>query len=203
MTVGSQPSERWKPITRLAAMPGKKPLTALLALAATVVVVAGCGSSGADKTIPPADAQTLNQQLSAVQRAVAAGDCATALSSAQSFIDIVNQLPDTAGADVKTALRTAGDNLKTLASDPAQCQPSGTTGLTGSKPNNTTSSAPATTTTTPTTTSTTTTSTTTTKSAPPPSGGGNQGGGNGGGNGGGKPTDGTSGGTGGTGAGKR
>jgi outer membrane murein-binding lipoprotein Lpp len=202
MTAGRESSERRKPITRLAAMPGKKPLTALLALAATVTVVAGCGSN-ADKTIPPTDAQTLNQQLSAVQQAVAAGDCATALSNAQRFIDTVNQLPDTAGADTKTALRTAGDQLKTLASDPAQCQPSGTTGLTGSKPRTTTSTTPTTTTTTPTTTSTTTTSTTTTKSAPPPSEGGNPGGNPGGGNGGGGANGGTSGGTGGTGAGKR
>jgi len=199
MTAGREPSEWRKPITRLAAMPGKKPLTALLALAATVTVVAGCGSSGADKTIPPADAQRLNEQLSAVQQAVAAGDCATALSSAQGFIDAVNTLPSTVGTDVKAPLQTAGDQLKTLASDPAQCRPSGTTGLTGSKPNTTTSSAPTTTTTTssvPTTT--TTTSTTTTKSTPPPSGGGNQGGNPGGG-----ANGGTSGGTGGTGAGKR
>jgi predicted small lipoprotein YifL len=203
MTAGHEPSEWRKPITRLAAMPGKKPLTALLALAATVTAVAGCGSSGANKTIPPADAQTLNQQLSAVQQAVAAGDCATALSNAQRFIDTVNTLPSTVGKDVKAPLQSAGDQLKTLAADPAQCRPSGTTGLTGSKPNTTSSSAPTTTTTTtsePTTT--TTTSTTTTKSAPPPSGGGNQGGNPGGGNGGGA-NGGTSGGTGGTGAGKR
>ena len=203
MTARHEPSEWRKPITRLAAMPGKKPLTALLALAATVTVVAGCGSSGADKTIPPADAQRLNQQLSAVQQAVAAGDCATALSNAQGFIDTVNTLPSTVGTDVKAPLQSAGDQLKTLAADPAQCRPSGTTGLTGSKPNTTSSSVPTTTTTTisvPTTT--TTTSTTTTKSAPPPSGEGNQGGNPGGGNGGGA-NGGTSGGTGGTGAGKR
>lgn len=173
-----------------------KPRTALLVLAATVSALAGCGSSSSDKTIPPSEAQILNQQLSAVQQAVASGDCKTALSDAQNFVDTVNQLPETTGPDVKTALRTAGDNLKTLANDPSQCQPTGTTGLTGSKPDTTTSSTPpATSTTETTTTATTTTSTTSTKSTPAPSGGG------GGNPGGGKPDGGTSGGTGGTGTG--
>jgi hypothetical protein len=184
-------------------MPGK-PLTALLALAATVSALAGCGSDSSDKTIPPAEAQTLNQQLSAVQQAVERGDCETALSDAQNFVDTVNQLPENTGPDVKTALRTAGDNLKTLANDPSQCQPTGTTGLTGSKPDTTTSSTPPTTSTAETTTTaTTTTSTTSTQSAPPPSGGGggNQGGGNPGGGTDGGTDGGTSGGTGGTGAG--
>jgi predicted small lipoprotein YifL len=203
MTAGREPSEWRKPITRLAAMPGKKPLTALLALAAIVTVVAGCGSSDGPKTIPPQTASVLNADLSAVEEATSAGDCTTAAAKAQDFLDVVNTLPSTVGTDVKAPLQTAGKRLVSLAADPAQCQPSGTTGLTGSKPNNTTSSAPTTTTTTPTTTSTTTTSTTTTKSAPPPSGGGNQGGNPGGGNGGGGGTGGTSGGTGGTGAGKR
>jgi len=186
-------------ITRLAAMPGK-PLKALFALAAAVAALAGCGSSSSDKTIPPSAAQILNQQLSAVQQAVASGDCKTALSDAQHFVDTVNQLPDTTGPDVKTALRTAGDQLKTLASDPAQCQPTGTTGITGSTPDTTTttSSTPPPTSTTETTTTATTTTSTKSIPAPSPTGGGgdSQGGGKPGG-----ADGGTSGGTGGTGTG--
>jgi hypothetical protein len=188
-------------------MPGMKLATGLVAFAAIVVAVAACGSS-ADKTLSPTDAQTLNSELSAVQDAVARGDCVTAESHAQAFIDAVNNLPDTAGTAEKVALRNAGDNLKSLANDPSQCQPAGATGLSGRQPT-TSSTTPSTTAPAPsTTTSTTTTSTTTTKPAPSENGG-NQAGGNGGGGnegggsvgGGGAADGGTGGGTGGTGAG--
>jgi predicted small lipoprotein YifL len=181
-------------------MPGMKAVLALLALAATAAALAGCGSSG-DKTLDPAEAQSLKTALAGVQQAVSVGDCVTAQARAQDFIDAVNQLPDTAGAQTKSALRAAGDNLKTLANDPSQCHPAGATGVAGAQTSGadattTTSSVPPPTSTT--TTSTTTTSTTTTSSTPSQGqdgGGQGQDGGSGG-----PPTDG---GTGGTGAGKR
>jgi hypothetical protein len=201
---------RDRPITRLAAMPGTKLVTGLVGLAALAAAMAGCGSS-ADKTLDQADAQSLNDKVVAVENAVAAGNCENAQVAAQDFINAVNDLPDTATTATKDALREAGDSLKSLASDPTQCQQAGTTGVGGAQPTTTTTSTPPPTTSTPTTTTTTsTTSTTTTKEAPPPENGngngnegpgGDQGGGSGAGDSGSGGGAGGTGGTGGTGAG--
>jgi hypothetical protein len=203
---------RDRPITRLAAMPGTKLVTGLVGLAALAAAMAGCGSS-ADKTLDQADAQSLNAKVVAVENAVAAGNCENAQVAAQDFINAVNDLPDTATTATKDALREAGDSLKSLASDPTQCQQAGATGVGGAQPTTTTTTPPPTTstpTTTTTTSTTSTTSTTTTKEAPPPENGngngnegpgGDQGGGSGAGDSGSGGGAGGTGGTGGTGAG--
>jgi hypothetical protein len=186
-----------RPITRLAAMPGTKPLAGVLAAAAVVAVLGACGSS-AEKTLDPADAQSLNAKVAAVDNAVASGNCENAQVAAQDFIDTVNQLPQSATTDTKDALRSAGDSLKSLAANPSQCQQAGATGVAGAQP--TTSSTPTVTptTTTPTTTTTTaTTSTTTTKAAPPPAQNGNGNGNEGSGGGGNQGSSGEGGGSGG------
>jgi hypothetical protein len=178
-------------LTRLAAMPGNQYGALALVLVVSVVGLSGCGSS-ADKTIPPSDSQTLISELNAVQDAAASGDCATAQSKATAFVATVNNLPETAGTDVKDALRGAGQQLEQLAKDPSQCQVTGATGASGVQ---TTPQAPATTTES---TTTTTTSTTSTTQPAPPNGEGNQGVGGEGGQGGGA-AGGGAGGTGGTG----
>jgi hypothetical protein len=155
-------------------MPGQKRVAGALAVAAAAVAISACGSSSSDKTIDPADAQLLQSRLSAVQLAVSEGRCNVAQSRAQDFVDAVNQLPETVGADDKATLRSAGEHLADLAKDPSQCKPSptGTSGLQGDQ----TSTTPTTTTAVPTTTATTTTTTSTPEPAPGNSGG-NQGGG--------------------------
>jgi len=178
-------------------MPGTNRPTALLALAAVVAILSGCGSGNDIKgQIPRANADQLNAALSGVQAAVASTppDCATAASNANQFVQVVNGLPAIAGTDLKTALRDAGGNLQQLVGE--QCPPSGATGSSGAQPPASSSTHSTSDTTTSSTTHTTTTSTTPSTEQTQPQGHGNGGGKpNGNGNGGG----GTEGGTGGTG----
>ena len=190
-------------LTRLAAMPGTNKIIPLLALVAGVAALSGCGSGGdINGQIPATNADQMSAALNTVRTAVASNDCATANSGADGFVDAVNELPATAGADLKTALQDAGANLRALVSE--QCPPTGPTGPSGAQPpassstSSTTDSSTTTSTTDTSTTDTTTTSTTSSTDQTPPPGHGN-GGGNGGGNGNGGGQDGgTGGGTGGT-----
>ncbi len=172
-------------VTRLAAMPGTNRLAPVLALFAVIVTLSGCGSDEISGEIPPANAQELNDALDAVSFAVESNqDCEAAQAAADQFVEEVNALPADAGTELKTELRKAGDNLRTLVSD--RCPSTETT----TQPSTTepTSSTTETTTSSTTDTATTTTTTSTTKPEPP-----------GGDNGGGPPGDGTGDGTGGTG----
>src|SRR5215212_9795146 len=176
-----QGASRRSTLTRLAAMRGQKRLAGALAVVAAAMAISACGSSGDDATIPQDNANQLLSALNGVQSAVDAQDCKLAEERAQAFINSVNALPDTVGADDKEMLRSAGDNLQKLAKDPTQCKPepaTGPSGDTGVEP-----TTPTTTTPTTTTPATTTTSTTTQPEPPPDTGGGNEG------NGGGPPTD--------------
>ena len=168
----------------------------MLALVATVALLSGCGSDENSGQIPQANADQLNAALDAVSAAVETNPpaCDTATSQASAFVDQVNQLPVTAGTDLKEALRGAGENLKQLVNE--QCASTGATGPSAPERPTTSSTTPTTSSTTDTTSSTTTTDTTsstTTTEEPPPRGNGNGGGPPGGG--------GTGGGTGGTGGG--
>jgi hypothetical protein len=182
-------------------MPPKTRLPALLALAAAVAALSGCGSGNdINGQIPPADADQLNTELETVRSAVASHDCVTAGSGADGFVDAVNDLPATAGADLKEALQEAGANLRTLVND--QCPPTGATGPSGTQPTTSSSTTSTTDSTTSSTTDTTTTSTTSSTEQTQPQGNGNGGGnagGNGHGGGNGNGGGGTDGGTGGTG----
>jgi hypothetical protein len=111
-------------------MPGMQRPAALLALAASVAAIAGCGSNDVKGTIPPSSAAQLNADLDAVESSTASGDCETAQASAQDFVSDVNLLPSTAGSELKDTLRGAGENLRTLVE---QCQ-AGVTGATGEQP---------------------------------------------------------------------
>ena len=177
-------------VTRLAAMPGTNRLAPLLALLAVLATLSGCGSDEISGEIPAANAQELNDALDAVSFAVESSqDCEAAQDAADQFVEEVNALPADAGTELKTELRKAGDNLRTLVSDRVPLDRDDrrdratTTEPTSSTTDTTTSSTTATTT--------TTTTTSTTRAAKPP----------GGGNGGGPPGDGTGDGTGGTGGG--
>jgi hypothetical protein len=171
-------------------MPGLGKIGAACALLACATALSACGS-GDDGTIPADDAQGLLAQLGDVRTAIESGQCASATANAREFVNLVDQLPATTGTDAKNALRTAGQNLETLAQD--QCS-TGPTGPTGPKTTSTTSTTTPTSTTT---TTTTTSSTTTTQKPPPENGGGNEG--TGGGTGGGTDVGGGTGGTGGPG----
>jgi hypothetical protein len=197
-------------ITRLAAMLGKKRLAAMLVIGAAATAMSACGSSDTSKTLSQEEANILRVKLAAVQTAEDTGKCAAIKATANDFVQAVNDLPETAGADVKTQLREAGENIETLATDPSNCQqPSGASGFTGTETTSSSTTSTIPTTTAPTTTATTTSSTTTSStSEPPPSGGdggagtppGQTGGGPPGQTGGGPPTGGGTG-TGGTGTG--
>src|SRR5436190_3007686 len=101
-------------------MPGTNRLPALLALVATVAAVSGCGSNDISGEIPPDQASQLSGSLGAVENAIASGDCATASDEASAFVSGVNELPATpTGAELKDALRKAGENLERLVS--VQC----------------------------------------------------------------------------------
>jgi outer membrane murein-binding lipoprotein Lpp len=191
-------------LTRLAAMPGTNKIFPLLALCAAVAALSGCGSGDdINGQIPATNADQLNASLDAVRTAAQANppDCEAAASQADQFVNLVNDLPESAGTDLKAALRDAGGNLQQLVND--QCPPTGATGPSGAQPpasSSTPSTSESSTTSSSTdTTETTTTSTTSSTQQTQPPGHGN-GAGNGGGNGNGGGEDGgTGGGTGGTG----
>ena len=192
-----------KRLTRLAAMPGTSRIPPLLALLAAVAALSGCGSQDdINGQIPATNADQLNAALNTVDTAIESNDCATANSAAHGFVDAVNQLPATAGTDLKEALQEAGANLRDLVT--TQCPPTGATGPSGAQPPatsstpSTTESSTSSTADTTTTTTTTTTSTSSTEQTQPQGhgNGGDNGEGNGNGGGG---DGGTGGGTGGTG----
>ena len=166
-------------------MPGTNRIPPLLALLAAVAALSGCGSEDdIDGQIPATNADQLNAALNTVRTAVASNDCATANSGADGFIDAVNELPATAGADLKEALQEAGANLRALVDD--QCPPTGATGpsdtqppATSSTPSTTESSTSSTTDSTTTTTTTTTSTSSTEETQPPDGNGGDNGQGNG------------------------
>jgi hypothetical protein len=172
----TEPGGRRNARTRLAAMPGQKRVAGALAVAAAAVAISACGSSSSsDQTIPSAKSQILQSRLSAVELAVSEGHCNVAETRAQSFVDAVNQLPDTVGTENKDALRTAGENLQTLAQQPSQCKPTpiGTSGTQGDQATSTSSTTEIV----PTTPTTTATTTSTTSTSPPGNSGNSQGGG--------------------------
>jgi hypothetical protein len=133
-------------------MPGMMRPAALLAIAASVAAIAGCGSNDIKGTIPSSSAAQLNADLDAVETASASGDCSAAAASAQDFLLHVNALPSASGLALKDALRGGADSLKTLVE---QSCAAGATGATGQTTSQTSSTRDTTTGTTPTETSTT------------------------------------------------
>ncbi len=206
---------RVKSLTRLAAMPAKKRLAVLIAIAAIAAAVAGCGSDEIKGTIPASNAAQLRSDLDAARSRKRERRLHGAKARVQDFVEHVDLLPATSGTALKEALRDAGDNLEQLVQEPCG---SGATGAAGEQPtSSTTKEATATDTTATTgTTSNSSTSTTVPSEEPPsPPGGGSGNGlgnGNAGGNGqsngnpgngnpGGGGSTGGTGGTGGTGVG--
>jgi hypothetical protein len=184
-------------------MPGMTRVAALLALAASVAAIAGCGSNDINGTIPQANADQMVAELDAVETSLANGDCPGAQARVQDFLDQVDLLPSTAGSELKGALRDSGNNLNNLV---AQCQ-SGVTGPAGeqSTPQHTSTKRTTPSTTTAETSTSEETTTTPEEPASPPahsnSGGNGNGNANGqsNGNSGGNPGDGNAGGGGSTG----
>ena len=148
---------------RLAAMPVKRAIRALAALACALTIAA-CGGED-EGTIPDEQGQQLLSQLGAIQDAVDV-DCAAARASAVEFASSVDKLPEEVDTEVRKALSEGSQRLVALTEDPEQCKEPdiGTTDVeTTTEP---------TTTTTSTTSSTTTTEETTTEEEPPTDSGG-------------------------------
>jgi len=162
-------------ITRLAAMPGTNRLPPFLALLFVLAALSACGSDEIDGEIPPDNAVELNASLDDVRAAVESSqDCATAESAADQFVAAVNDLPATAGADLKEALQEAGGNLRVLVDQ--QCASTGATVPSGPEPTSSSTTSSETTTTSSTTDTTSTTTTTTSTDETQPQGNGNGGG---------------------------
>jgi hypothetical protein len=151
------------------------------------LAISGCGS-GNDGTIPPNDAETLLNLLSAVQTEAAQGECELAQDHAQEFVSAVGNLPSDVDPKVADELDSAATNLDQLAKDPSECTEAGASGELGDQPATSTTSTVAPETTTEETT--TTEESTTTLEPPtgqqgepdqqPPAGGQDQGGSTGG-----------------------
>jgi hypothetical protein len=167
-------------LTRLAAMPAKKRLAVLIAIAALAAAVAGCGSDEIGGTLTPEQATRLNDDLDAVQDATGANQCSTARSAVRDYRTDVFELPSEAGTELKAALQDGGQQLSSLVAD--QCgTAAGATGSSGEQPAGSQSSNDSTssTTSTPTTTTPDPTSAPTEEPPSPPGGGNGNGLGNG------------------------
>jgi hypothetical protein len=142
-------------------MPRTRRFGALLAVAATVAALGGCGSNDVKGQLTPQQAAELNADLQDVQQATGSSDCTTAASSVRRFREHVFELPMEAGADLKDALQDSGKQLASLVAQ--QCgTSSGVTGFTGTQP----TATPPKRTTTPGTTASSTTSTSSTTTTP-------------------------------------
>jgi len=96
----------------------------LMLVSALALALAGCGDGGSDDTgIPPADAALLQAQLDKVAASVGAGECLTAREQARGFVNLVNDLPATAGQLVKQQLRRGGRQLTNIVLSPTECLP--------------------------------------------------------------------------------
>jgi hypothetical protein len=138
-----------RPVSRLAAMPGRIQITLLACLCAAILT--GCGSDE-QGTIPNSNSEQLMGLLDGIEENVAGGNCELAQEQANEFVDAVNQLPAEVDDEVKGGLQDAAAQLVELSNDRSECED--TTGETGFD-----ELEPTTTTTTPTTTETTTTET--------------------------------------------
>jgi hypothetical protein len=159
---------------------------AVLGLLVAVAALSACGSDEFDGRIPQDNADALRASLAQVRDDVSNGECDSASTGAQAFVDGVNQLPETATTELKDALRSAGEQLERLVSSECAATTTTTTTTTTSD-DSTTSSTESTTTTTDTSTDTGTDTGTTTSTGTGPDenggqdedGGGDAGGGSG------------------------
>lgn len=148
------------------------------------LAIAGCGSNGNSDAIPSDDATGLLQVLASLHDQLDQGDCSHVTGTAEEFATQVDALPSSVPDDVRAGLEKQAQSLNALASDPAQCTESGTSGALGADTttSSTTESVPTDTSTTTSTTESSTTTSTPEQPAPthdpnvtPPTG--NQGGG--------------------------
>jgi len=114
MTVVPGPPE---PITRLAAMGWRRPISLLLCVLS--LAIAGCGSD--DGTIPPDSSDQLLNLLAGAQSAIGEGECERAQQFAQEFVNQTENLPESVDPEVAEELANAGTNLDNLASDDSEC----------------------------------------------------------------------------------
>jgi hypothetical protein len=103
-------------------MPKSTRRAATIALAVVALGMSACGGSDDEVEIPAQNADVLLQTLSDVRAAVEAGECTSATTDATQFVEAVNSLPKEVGEQTKNQLREAGENLRAMTQDPAECQ---------------------------------------------------------------------------------
>jgi hypothetical protein len=102
-------------LASIAAMQGPKPILAILCLAATAGLAAGCGGDDEpEPSIPPDNAVTLASTLQEVQDNVDVGSCLVAADKVQEFQDELAALPSDVNQEVVDALQRGALNLGDL-----------------------------------------------------------------------------------------
>jgi hypothetical protein len=149
----------------MSSYPRALPLLAALLLGLCSAFLVACGT-GTKRGVPPANAQQLRSDLTALASAVNAGQCAKAQAAVAKVKGDILQLPSSVNQRLRDRLAKGADNLATRA--PAECAQNAQTSPSETTPTDTT---PTTTDTTPTDTTPTTTDTTPTTSTPGSSGG--------------------------------
>ena len=130
-------------------------ITSIACILLISAAISGCGSSA--DLIPASSSSALDQSLSQVADATAAGDCQAATSALSDAQNQFNSLPSSVNAELRSRIAAGLQRLST--SVPVQCLAAKPAPITTPT---TTTTTPTTTTTTPTTTTTTPTTTTTT-----------------------------------------
>ncbi len=148
------------------------PLIAILAAA----LISGCGSSSSAGLLSQTQSDSINSALSDVDAAVASGDCEQTASSSARLRSVVNGLPGSVDAALRSNLLDGTDtvtsNAATDCARSALTTSQSTTTTTTSQPTTSTSSSTSTSTTTQSTTPTEPTTTTQPTTTTTPDGGG-------------------------------
>lgn len=147
-------------------------LSSLSLLLVCGLALAACGGDD-EGTIPPANATAMLQSLEDAGNERDEGDCDGIADAAGNLETQIDELPSEVDPEVKTALLDGAKNLRTLAGETSQCEPSGPTGPSGQQTEPTTTEETTTEFTEPTTTE----ETTTTEEEAPPEQPPNEGGG--------------------------
>ena len=80
-------------------------------LVAFALALAGCGSTAAKGTLSQSQANTMNSALNDIDMAVAAGDCTAASEASSHLQDVVNGLPSSVDAGLKSNLTEAANRV--------------------------------------------------------------------------------------------
>ena len=153
-------------------MPGIMRLAALLALAASVAAIGGCGSNDVEGTIPASEAAQLNADSGRDPGVNHQRGLCRRPDKRPGLRRPRQPAPEHRGVDLKDTLRDAGDNLEQQLQQQCAAGATGATGQQPASPERSTTKETSTTST-PTTTDSTTTTTPEQPAGPPGNGNGN------------------------------